>query len=417
MYKFSALLGLCLMLSCVVFSQNDSLHRKLEFVQEDFKDWMVRKGWGKPKEEKDHFLLVIPIVAANPTAGLIYGAGFTYAYKAHPSDTRLSSATSNATYSTKQILNLNIKSNFFVAHEKLVLNGDWRYMVNNETTYGLGTKRFVSNGTDLEGYDLADDSTGDPLKFITIRFHETASWELLPNFFAGLGFQYDNVYNIQESALAEGDTIRDYHYKYSTAHGFNPQKYITSGVSLNFIFDSRDNQVNAYTGYFANVNYLVNAMALGSSKNSSILLTEFRSFYPLDGARKRHILAFWLYGNFVVSGDVPYLDLPALGYDQRQRSGRGYAFGRFRGENLAYGETEYRFPISAHTGILGGVAFLNLTSTSDHQNNVNLLEYIRPGYGAGLRIMLDKKSRTRLEIDCASGNKNIGFYFGAQETF
>ena len=35
----------------------------------------------------------------------------------------------------------------------------------------------------------------------------------------------------------------------------------------------------------------------------------------------------------------------SLADDQKSRSGRGYLAGRYRGENLLYGEIEYRFPI------------------------------------------------------------------------
>ena len=161
----------------------------------------------------------------------------------------------------------------------------------------------------------------------------------------------------------------------------------------------------------------MNTTVLGSSQNSTILLAEYRSFHSLDRGKNRHQLAFWFFGNIVTGGEVPYFDLPAIGYDQRQKSGRGYSFGRFRGEGILYQETEYRFPISKYSGILGGVLFLNLTTTSDKDNNVQLMEYFRSGYGGGLRIMLDKKSKTRLQIDAGIANRKLGFYFGAQETF
>jgi len=152
-----------------------------------------------------------------------------------------------------------------------------------------------------------------------------------------------------------------------------------------------------------------------------MLLMEYRSFHALGHSQKPNILAFWFYGNFVTSGNAPYIALPALGYDQRQRAGRGYSFGQFRGEKLLYAESEYRFPISQHSGILGGVLFLNLTTASDHNNitnaNIQLLDYVRAGYGGGLRIMLDKKTRTRLQVDLGIANKAVGIYFGAQETF
>ena len=400
-------------------AQDSSLHAIPAFQQLDIKDWMVQKGWIKPRPEKNHFLLIIPIVATNPTAGFIYGAGLSYAFKTNPTGNRVSAATANATYSTNHLLNVNMKSYAFALKDKVVLNGDWRYLVNYESTYGLGTQRKEAPQGDLDinGYPASEDSLAQLLKYNQVRIHETVSYEIIKNVFAGIGFHFDYHYNIQDNTLDIGDTANAVHYNYSVAHGFDPKKYSTSGFSLNFLLDSRDNAVDAYTGFYANINYRVNLTALGSTKNSTMLLTEFRSYLPLDPATKHHILSFWLYGDFLASGEVPYLLLPALGYDQRQRTGRGYTFGRFRGENMLYGESEYRFPISAHTGILGGVLFLNLTSTSDQENHVVLMDYLRLGWGGGLRVMLDKKSRTRLQIDIGVGEKKAGFYLGAQETF
>jgi len=389
-----------------------------QFVQKDVKDWLVQKKWIKPKPEKNNFLLVIPIIASNPTAGFIFGVGLTYAYKLSPNALRISTVSSNATYSTNKMVNLNVKSNIFTLKDRLVLNGDWRYLVNSETTYGLGThKRGSTSIVDVNGYATGSDSSAQPLKYNQIRIHEVASMQMIPNFFAGLGLHWDNFYNIDDQTLKNGDTAGSYHYQYSIAKGFKADKYDAVGLSLNFLFDSRDNQIDAYKGYYGNINYRVNFTELGSSRASSVLLAEYRSFHSLDHGRNRHTLAFWAYGNFVTSGNVPYLLLPALGYDQRQRSGRGYTFGRFRGEDLVYGESEYRFPVSPRTGILGGVLFVNVTTASDRQNDVRLFDYLRAGYGGGLRIMLDKKTRTRLEVDAGIANHSLGFYLGAQETF
>src|SRR5262249_6190154 len=153
-----------------------------------------------------NFLLIIPVIASNPSAGFIFGAGLTYAFKTRPSDNRISTASANATYSTKGLLNLNVKSNAFVMGEKLILNGDWRYLINNETTYGLGTRKYVDSYTTVNGYEISADSLGVAMKYNQVRIHETASLQLVHNFFAGLGFHYDYYYDIDDDALMAGDT-------------------------------------------------------------------------------------------------------------------------------------------------------------------------------------------------------------------
>lgn len=135
-------------------------------------------------------------------------------------------------------------------------------------------------------------------------------------------------------------------------------------------------------------------------------------------ARPRHMIGFWTYGWFVTSGDVPYLDLPAVGWDQFGRSGRAYTQGRFRGEDLWYGETEYRFPLQKENETFGGVVFINATSASSRLNDIDLFQYVDLAYGAGLRIMINKKSRTNLNLDFAWGKYGAqGFYLGLNEVF
>ncbi|PWT77868.1 MAG: hypothetical protein C5B59_02915 [Bacteroidetes bacterium] len=400
-----------------VFCQADSSKKARHFEQMDMRDWLIQKKWIKPRPVKTSFFLPVPIIASNPTAGFIYGLGFTYAYRAGKGSERMSSVNASATYSTKNQVNLNMKSNLFVAKDRLVLNGDWRYQVNNEITYGLGTRISpLRTGIGINGIPTLKDSLGDPLKYTLIRLHETGSWSLFKNFFAGLGFHYDHFSNITEVKLDDHDTLFAYHYNYSVKHGFDPSKYSVVGLSLNLLYDSRDNQVNPYKGYYGNINYRINPTGFGSTRSSSVLLTEFRTYLSFD-ENHRHILAFWTYGEFVASGVSPYLLLPAIGYDQKQRSGRGYTFGQFRGEQLVYGETEYRFPISVNTGILGGVLFVNGTTAASKGDNIKLFDYLRGAYGGGLRVMLDKSTRTRLQVDVGVANKAVGFYLGAQETF
>ena len=131
----------------------------------------------------------------------------------------------------------------------------------------------------------------------------------------------------------------------------------------------------------------------------------------------RHLLAFWMFGSFVVGGKIPYLDLMATGFDQMNSSGRGYIQGRWRGENFVYGEVEYRFPISQCSKILGGVLFLNATTASNNATSIPLFGYIKPAAGAGLRIMLTKQNRLNLLIDFAIGEKSHGFYAQTSEVF
>ena len=99
---------------------------------------------------------------------------------------------------------------------------------------------------------------------------------------------------------------------------------------------------------------------------------DVRSFISLRTDRRQR-LAMWVHGDFVGSGTAPYFDLPALGTGILGRSGSGYTEGRFRGEQLMYGEVEYRATLTRN-GLLGMVAFVNATALANQQTGEQLFD-------------------------------------------
>jgi outer membrane protein assembly factor BamA len=196
---------------------------------------------------------------------------------------------------------------------------------------------------------------------------------------------------------------------------------------MNALYDSRDHTIDPYKGIFLQLTYRYNSKLIGSNKNSSSFYGEFRAYQKLSSKIPRHLIAFWTIVNILVSGELPYLDLPAIGYDMRGKSGRGYTQGRFRGQGLVYGEAEYRFPLT-NNGFLGGIVFLNATTTSrkeaiDPSKGINepglpLFKSIKPAGGFGLRLMANKNARMNLEIDFGIGaNGSKGIYIAVGEAF
>jgi hypothetical protein len=122
-------------------------------------------------------------------------------------------------------------------------------------------------------------------------------------------------------------------------------------------------------------------------------------------------------GDFVAGGAAPFLDLPTTAGDLFGRSARGYGEGRYRGPHLVYGEAEYRGDLTA-SGLLGMVAFLNVTTVDSFDASTRLFRDFAPGTGVGLRVLLDKHSRTNLCADYGFGRQGSrGFYLSLQEAF
>jgi len=126
------------------------------------------------------------------------------------------------------------------------------------------------------------------------------------------------------------------------------------------------------------------------------------------------MLALWAYYWTTLSQGTPYLNLPTIGMDPYQRSGRGIEQNRYRGESLVYFETEYRCDITAD-GLFGFVAFANVNAASQVDNRK--LTYWNPAAGAGLRVKFNKKSGTNIGFDYGRSHNYSAFMVNLGEAF
>ena len=371
----------------------------------------------------------IPVIAANPTLGIVFGVTSSFSWTmGNPKNTSPSVAVGSLTYTTNNQFISYLRGNAFLSEDSWNLLTDLRFQVTSQPTYGLGTGS-RSNTLLVDGSE-GDVNINNPYKKTPSRqMMEYNFFRLYQTFlkryqdtrlFLGLGYHLDMFSSIDDHLLdLESDPNRiTHHYAYNTSKGISTKSYALSGISLNALFDSRDNTANPYKGRYAMINWRVNPKFIGSTTTNTILWTEYRGYFNLSEERPRNLIAVWLYGNFVTSGDVPYMNLPALGWDTASRSGRAYTFGRFRGEDLVYLESEYRFPLQKDKDKWGGVVFINAVSASSRTEDVNLFSHINLAGGVGLRYMLNEKARTNLTLDYGWGtNGSQGFFLGLNEAF
>jgi len=410
--------------SLQIYGQDSLTFPRDEITQRDLGD-VIREALNKPSKDKPESagsLLLLPIIGSNPATGFMLGVGGQYAFKV-PGSTLYSAFMGSVQLTTKSQMLFLLKNNVYTKDNRFFLSGDWRFQIFSQDTYGLGTNSpdggIIDYQYNLLGLQTSRDSLAQPMKFDFARLYQSVSVKLAKGFYAGIGYNFDSYFKIvdQKLRLNPGDTMLTSHYAYNTYYGFKTDKYYSSALNINLIYDTRDNMINSYKGIYAMLSWRGGLRALGNKYNTNLLSVEWRSFHPLSQANPRHLLAFWLMGNFSKAGEFPYMILPATAYDQRGRSARGYTQGRFRGNNMVYGEAEYRFPLSKPGGVLGGVLFVNATTADNQIQNLNLFGSIKPGYGLGLRIMADKRSRTNLCVDYGFGNRSSGFYLAASETF
>lgn len=390
-----------------------------------FRSIFAKNKEKKVREPKQFSFLILPNISSNPVNGFLLGVGGNLAWYLGPRETTRISLIgfSAAVTSKKQFLSF-VKSNVYTKENKFFLQGDWRYYHYRAPTYGLGTNS-PPDSTEFDGNwgwlgaDTQDTDGAYPLFYDYFKFHQNFNFKIAKNFYAGIGYQLDYYWKIKDDILNIDSLEFTPHYLYSKKHEFDTSDYVLSGFSLNLMYDSRDNMINPYEGYYVNINYRINQTWLGSDQNSTSLWAEFRTYVGLSKKIPRHLIAFWVFGDFQVTGKRPYLTLMATGEDQKARSGRGYIAGRYRGENMVYGEVEYRFPISQCSQVLGGVVFLNATTADKRYGSdaVYLFEYVRPAFGFGLRFMINKHTRLNLNLDFGIGVNSKGFYFSGTETF
>ena len=393
-------------------------------LQKDIGDVFSKKSKSNETKEEDTlvggklYTSVLPIPGYSPALGFVLGGGASAnILLGDRRTTNLSSSLANVTVTSKKQLNVNIRTNVYSPQNKWIFQGDYRFLLFSQPTYGLGIDFGEKGDFNLNGASLNNDPDEQPMRFNYIRFYENFYRQLKGAWYVGLGFNLDHHSAINDQSLIMITPITS-HYEYSTKNGFSLKKYTTSGITFNLLYDSRDNAVNPLKGHFAQLTFRENPKFLGSSQSSSTVYYEFRTYINLGNKEHiKHILALWTWGQFVTSGKLPYLASPSIGWDMYNRSGRGYIQGRIRGENLAYSEAEYRFPISKN-GLLGGVAFLNATTSSNSINNQPIFNAFAIGYGVGLRVKMSKQTNTNISIDYGRGrNGSGGVYINLQETF
>jgi outer membrane protein assembly factor BamA len=301
----------------------------------------------------------------------------------------------------------------YLNNDRIFFSGDFRYYVFSQANYGLGTD-IVPWGAEYKGFNY--NTIEQPMKYNYFKFHETVNYTLFPSFFVGAGIHFDSYTNISDEQLDVANEKYTYHYNYSKEYGFSDKNYAVNGASINLIYDTRDNLINTNKGLYLNINYRYNPQTDVNKHRSATLLLESRYFIPIDKINKQHVIGFWAYGQFTASGRLPYLNLPAIGWDQNSRSGKGYIQGLFRGTNLLYFESEYRFPITKNQ-MISGTVFANATTASDTNKNFLAFQALQPAVGLGLRILLDKDTLTNFIVNFGLGRGSETFYFNDGEGF
>lgn len=408
----SILILLCLFVPFTSKSQNqlvkDSVRRNTSSVtQKDVKDmvqYLFRKQGIKPVEMNSDLtvkkklgpfksILLYPGYAL-ATSYQVNFAGDIFFYADTLKNRKISDVFVYSMYTANHQWLEMIKTNIWTKNNQINLSGDWRYYKFPTYTYGLGEESTLSKSTDID--------------YSYFRLYEVAMYSVSENVVLGLGYNLDSYWNITEG---QHDSVTGI-YGMDT-YGFKTKTF-SSGITFNALYDHRLNSNNPQKGSYASIQVRQNLRIMGSDNDWSSMIIDLRHYIPFPN-HPGNVIALWSYNWLTISGIPPYLDLPGIGWDSKNNTGRGYVQGRLRGTNLVYLETEYRYPITKN-GLFGGVVFLNSSVVTGP--NTKGLSKINPGTGLGLRIKINKDSNTNLAIDYGFGSEGSrGFFFNLNEVF
>ncbi len=303
-------------------------------------------------------------------------AGF---YLGDRKNTYLSNITFSPSINLRGQFNLPFHSNIWSAGNAWNYQGDTRFSIYPQYTWGLGASQ-------PEDHKIL-------IRYQYVRVYQNALKRIEPYLFAGIGYNMDLNIGIH----TDNDTVslqKFTGYNYGTA---DHSSSFSSGITLNLLYDTRNNSINPLPGTFFNVIYRVNPQLLGSNTNWHSLYLDARKYFSFSPVGQ-NVLALWSYFWTTLGSNAPYLNLlpGRVGIPTNDPDAAFIPAGTEK--SLYYAESEYRRDITTD-GLFGFVVFGELvTATEPHTAE---FAHIHPAVGTGLRIKFNKRSASNVGIDFA----------------
>lgn len=342
---------------------------------------------GRVLKTRHTIINAYPYAYYTPETELAFGAGgiMTF-YTSQDSTLRPSKVTLSGYYSTKGQYKFSAGPQVYLQRNLFFLSGnvDYGYYVDKFWGIGndspdLGTEEYISKAL---GFDLNFQFPPFQNRFRNSKVG--VLYELTDN---DIDDKKENPY------LLTGDQT-------GTDGGFS------SGLGVNWVWDSRDGIFFPTSGFYGQVKWLNFGSWIESDFEYNRLEIDLRWYKSL---KPNHVLATQFFSKAVSSG-APFYELPALG---GQRIMRGYYEGRYRDELYLAGQGEYRFPIK---GRLGAVGFAGLGDVAPDFSSFEM-KNVKTAFGGGLRFAFNKEERVNLRADIGIGRGTSGVYFGLEEAF
>ncbi len=344
----------------------------------------VDKAPFKRLKTKHGFIVPIPLIVYSPETRFGFGLSAQYLFRfKNDSLSNLSSTGATILYTLEKQFIVNPNWDLYIKSNKWRTMGAFVYQKFPEKFYGIGNSA----------------SEDDEEKFTAeyILFRNRVTRQIAKNFHLGLQYRLEYAFDFDtdpEGAL-HPDTIP------------GSSGYLASGAGIAAIFDSRDNSMFPFRGWFVVFSNHFYPGWLGSEYEFANFKLDARAYWnPFTS----NVIAAQALFSFH-AGDPPFKMLSLLGGTETLR---GYYMGRYRDNHLMAAQVEWRFPIWWR---FIGVGFYGVGDVSHDFNDLQWGN-LKHSIGGGIRFTLDAAERINLRFDAAFGTDGSrGFYFQLGEAF
>jgi len=325
---------------------------------------------------------VLPVIGSAPETGFVGGAtALRVSSSVSDTSTRPSTDQLYAAYTAKQQFRAFASTDRWSNGNRWGLSAQLEYQRFPQPFYGIGIDAPKSAEEWYESRSVIATVTGRR--------------KLARAVYAQLGYRFSNttIADAEEGGAVEsGELLGSEGGRVSQALG---------GAA----WDSRDNIFASTTGTFAQATVAYSDAAFGSDYRFARYTADARRYRRLG----RGVLAGQAYVE-ATSGSAPFDQLSLVGSGMIMR---GYVRGRYRDENLAAAQLEYRMPV---VGRFGVAAFGGAGTVAPSLSTLGSSTLL-PSFGAGARWLLLPKQGTTIRVDYGFGKQASGLYIAFNEAF
>jgi hypothetical protein len=353
---------------------------------------LIKKLFSNEKDStRSSSFVPVPAVGYSQETGLEFGGLTLYSFYTDRDDmeTRSSSVTGLATYTTKQQINLKLQTDIWAPRNRYHYHTEIRYKDFPINFYGIGNQTREAD----------QQNVGQKL----FRLAADAEKQMGRAAYTGINSRFENYQtNFNDASIISNPMF---------FRGQDGGKVLYLGLSQ--IIDSRNNNTYATSGTLIKINYSYAPDFFGGENFSgSLTKLDFRTFKSLNAET---VLGFNASYQTLQGGNTPFYLMPQLGNDQMMR---GYYTGRYRDQNLLAAQAELRYRFHPRLGVVGFLGGGTVYSNGNLE-----IKGLKPSYGGGLRYFFDVERGLSVRLDYGVGEKRsmekrqTGFYISLGEAF